>query len=184
MDADPPKPPRPKRIRPRRSRPRHRTVAAKDITKTSLREEWARLAMYDDVDAELQPRPRTRAECPIERPCPWVGCVHHMFLDVNPETGSIIFNFPELEPWEMVTESCELDLAARGGMTLEDVGTQMNITRERVRQLEVRALIKSKAPAREAELYEVEIGGNHRSPLGELEDMLGVSPSDVTYQVG
>ena len=29
------------------------------------------------------------------RPCPWVACKHHLYLDVNPETGSIKMNFPD-----------------------------------------------------------------------------------------
>lgn len=26
------------------------------------------------------------------RPCPWVGCEHHLLLDVNPSTGTITLN--------------------------------------------------------------------------------------------
>jgi len=26
------------------------------------------------------------------RPCPWVGCKHHLLLDVNEETGTIVLN--------------------------------------------------------------------------------------------
>jgi DNA-directed RNA polymerase sigma subunit (sigma70/sigma32) len=44
-------------------------------------------------------------------------------------------NFPDLEVWEM-TETCALDVADRGGITLEDVGTLLNLTRERIRQVE------------------------------------------------
>jgi hypothetical protein len=47
-------------------------------------------------------RPRTRGECrDAERPCPFVACKHHLYLDVNPETGSLKLNFPDLEPWEL-----------------------------------------------------------------------------------
>lgn len=51
---------------------------------------------------------------------------------------------PDLEPDEM-TDSCALDVADRDGVTLEDAGNIMNITRERVRQLEVKALAKVQA---------------------------------------
>jgi hypothetical protein len=86
--------------------------------------------------------PATRAECENgPRPCPHVSCKFHLYLDVNPETGSIKLNFPHLEPWEL-TESCALDVAERGGITLEEVGTIVNLTRERVRQVEVRATAK------------------------------------------
>lgn len=81
-------------------------------------------------------RPKTRGECAgVPRPCPYVGCRHHLFLDVSLNTGSIKLNFPDLEAWEL-GESCSLDVADRGGDTLERVGEIMNVTRERVRQLE------------------------------------------------
>ena len=70
-----------------------------------------------------------------------MACKHHLYLDVNPETGSIKINFPELEPWEL-KETCALDVAERGGITLEEVGEIMNLTRERIRQIESKALKK------------------------------------------
>ncbi|MBU6161975.1 MAG: DNA-binding protein, partial [Myxococcales bacterium] len=75
------------------------------------------------------------------RPCPWVSCKFHLYLDVNPETGSIKLNFPDLEVWEM-PETCALDVADRGGITLEEVGEILNLTRERIRQVEVHGLEK------------------------------------------
>lgn len=75
------------------------------------------------------------------RPCLFVACRHSTYLDVNPETGSIKLNFPDREPWEMPADaSCSLDVAERGGITLEETGQVVNITRERVRQIERRAL--------------------------------------------
>jgi len=44
-----------------------------------------------------------------------------------------------------MNESCALDVADRGGTTLEDVGAIMNLTRERIRQVEVKALAKLEA---------------------------------------
>jgi hypothetical protein len=65
-----------------------------------------------------------------------------MYLDTT-ANGSITLNFPDLEPWEMPKRgSCALDIAERGPQTLEYVGAAMNLTRERVRQLEVKALRK------------------------------------------
>jgi hypothetical protein len=40
---------------------------------------------------------------------------------------------------EEETESCTLDIAERGGLTLEEVGDIMGLTRERIRQIEQRA---------------------------------------------
>ena len=60
---------------------------------------------------------------------------------MNPETGSIKLNFPDLEVWDMA-ETCALDVADRGGITLEEVGEILNLTRERIRQVEVKGLGK------------------------------------------
>ena len=128
------------RRRRRRSRPRSKTIAMKRLTREELRQG---ALMYPPVDIA---RPVSRAECtraPGEErePCPWVACKHHLYLDVNPETGSIKINFPDLEPWE-IGETCALDVAERGGITLEEVGEIMNLTRERIRQVEVRGLLR------------------------------------------
>lgn len=83
-------------------------------------------------------RPRTRGDCDtVPRPCPYVGCVHHLWLDAT-AIGNIKLNFPNIEPWEM-RKSCSLDAAERGGMCLDDVAWRMNLTKERVRQLELSA---------------------------------------------
>ena len=124
------------RKHPRRSRPRSKTIALKRLTRAEL----ARGAkMYPPVeDAE---RPKTRAECAEgARPCPWVACKHHLYLDINPRTGSIKLNFPDLEPWELA-HTCALDVAEHGSKTLEEIGEITNLTRERVRQVEVRGLL-------------------------------------------
>jgi hypothetical protein len=126
------------RRRRRRTRPRSKTIAMKRLTREELRQG---ALMYPPVDI---PRPTSRAECREEmRPCPWVACKHHLYLDINPETGSIKINFPDLEPWEL-KHTCALDVAERGGITLEEVGEIMNLTRERIRQVEVRGLLKLK----------------------------------------
>jgi hypothetical protein len=115
---------------------RARTISVKRMTKREL--EIGRLLFPE----HNYWKPRTRSEC-VEgmRPCPFVSCKHHLFIDVSAKTGAIKLNFPDLEAWEM-TESCALDVADRGGTTLEDVGAIMNLTRERIRQVEVKALAK------------------------------------------
>jgi hypothetical protein len=126
------------RRRPRRTRPRSKTIAMKRLTREELR---LGALLYPPVE---EPRPQTREEChAAERPCPWVSCKFHLYLDVNTDTGSIKINFPDLEPWELPV-TCALDVADRGGITLEEVGEIMNLTRERIRQVEVRGLLKLK----------------------------------------
>lgn len=97
----------------------------------------------EGAEVDAYDRPQTRGDClqgeHAQRPCPFVGCGFNLYLDVNPLTGSVKLNFPDIEPWEMV-HSCALDVADEGGDTLENVGHHLNLTRERVRQVEQRAL--------------------------------------------
>ena len=129
----------------RRGRRRSKTMSRKEIAR-ELRRQRA-LGMVDPeleaVIAEIErTRPRSRADCANgPRPCLFISCKHHLYLDVNPATGSIKVNFPDRDPWEL-EDSCALDVADRGGITLEEVGLVMNLTRERIRQLETRALLK------------------------------------------
>jgi len=119
---------------------RARTISVKRMTKREL--EVGRL-LYPDVEGVE--RPVMRADCQGgERPCPFVSCKHHLYLDVSARTGAIKLNFPDLEVWEM-NETCALDVADRGGATLEEVGAIMNLTRERIRQVEVKGLAKLQA---------------------------------------
>lgn len=117
-------------------RKKAKTIAMKRLTKEELR-----------IGALLYPertywRPAKRGECAnVSRPCPYVSCKHHLYIDVNPSTGSIKVNFPDLEVWEL-KHSCALDVAQQGGITLEEVGEILNLTRERIRQVEVRGLMK------------------------------------------
>jgi hypothetical protein len=120
----------------RRSRARARTISIRRLSKTELN--LGRM-MYPE---EEYWRPESRGECAdMERPCPFVSCKYHLYIDVHPVRGSIKINFPDLEVWEM-TDTCALDIADRGGITLEEVGEIMNLTRERVRQVETQGLAK------------------------------------------
>lgn len=95
-----------------------------------------RLHVVKDLPPKESWRPKERGDC-IDgiRPCPYVSCRHHLYLDVNPITGSIKLNRPDLKPHEMA-DSCSLDVADEGGTTLDSVAAALNITRERVRQIE------------------------------------------------
>jgi hypothetical protein len=116
-------------------------------------------------------RPRTRKECSSQsRPCPWVSCKYHLALDINPATGSIHLNAGARgrrtlqrldrhgnEEWLEraadtvldMPETCALDVAERGGTTLEEIAELLGITRERARQTEVEALANLRLSAAE-----------------------------------
>lgn len=135
---------------------KHRNVRKRAVRPYTIKirkvsqEERAKLRK-EFPEAELPiKRPKTRADCAdVPRPCPYVGCQHHLYLDVNASTGNIRLNFPDLEPWEMPEhESCSRDVAERErGATLTRVADLLNLTRERARQLEDALLKKLAVPA-------------------------------------
>ncbi len=136
-------------------RVRAHTESIKRLSKRKLAL-WA--AEYPAEETEQYQRPIHRADC-LEgpgamRPCLWVSCKHHLYLDVNERTGSIKHNFPDTEVWEL-PETCALDVADRGGTTLEDVGVHINVTRERVRQIETKSLAKLRGSAEVSKAIEL-----------------------------
>ena len=132
-----------------------------------------------DEELALYDRPKVRGDCltaaqrgddapdgvNCARPCPFVSCKHHLFVELNQRSSGMKLNFPEFDVWKlssldteyllsledserrrMETEnpgssypSCSLDVADCGGVTLEMVGVLLNVTRERARQLECHA---------------------------------------------
>lgn len=77
-------------------------------------------------------RPRQRGDCVDgPRPCPWIGCRHHLGAEVS-KAGTLKLR--------EVTETCSLDVADRGGATLEQIGVILGVTREMVRQVEGKAM--------------------------------------------
>ncbi|MDI7268183.1 MAG: sigma factor-like helix-turn-helix DNA-binding protein [Myxococcota bacterium] len=118
---------------------RKRSVGAKTFAIRRISKEELRLGAILFPDRDYW-RPGTRGECKgAERPCPYVACRHHLYLDVTPQ-GSIKFNFPDSEVWDL-RETCALDVAERtDGVTLEEAGEIMNLTRERIRQIEASAM--------------------------------------------
>lgn len=200
--------------------PPKKTVAVRRITQVELsagREELRVLGADEPYE-----RPKTRSECQWcavcqqvrdgksdglsgrlacghrradaiyhSRPCVFVACKHALFLDIS-ETGSIILNFPHLEPGQMRTDqSCSLDLADRGGMTLEEIAVVTNLTRERIRQIELKALIRRARPAALALGLSAEdaAAAGVRRHVGPGQDLAesgvdGELPSDIATLLG
>lgn len=119
-------------------------------------------APFDDEPVEDYWRPTHRYHCYdhkiVPRPCPFVGCVFNLFCDVDESTGSLVLNAGTNDP-TIVEESCScvLDVVEQNGysgLTLEEVGVLMHVTRERVRQLEQGALKELKAAMLEEAVFE------------------------------
>ena len=132
---------------------RPRTIGLRDLTRQAHSRRRTRASATDEVDdescdADVGPasgahaaRPSCRAECrTLPRPCPFVSCRYHLGVDVT-DTGSLKINFPDRSTSDLPS-TCALDVAERGGQSLEEVGSLLNITRERARQIEVAALRK------------------------------------------
>lgn len=103
------------------------------------------------TDYEESERPKKRGDCVDGlRPCPWVSCRFHNYLDIDEMSGSLKINYRG--PVEEMTHSCSLDVADNGPNRLVDVGAVMSLTRERVRQLEEKLLLKVRRRTMFAEL--------------------------------
>ena len=114
--------------------PRPRTTQLRGLKPLVLRERPLHLQIVAD-DTGGPPKPRTRGDC-IDgpRPCPWISCRYHLAFEIT-EWGGIRETWPTRELAE-VEETCALDVADRGGESLHEVGACLNVTRERIRQVE------------------------------------------------
>ena len=98
-----------------------------------------RMPLFDEPTPQHE-RPKTRGDCPPERPCPYVGCRYNLSIDVGP-SGSIVFNGgTEDDPFLGCDKNCALDWADNGPCSLELIGGTLGVTRERVRQIAVLGL--------------------------------------------
>lgn len=146
--------------------PRHRRRSLTLSMRRYSKQRLAIDALAYPPDPEMEAtRPVHRGDCCAggvnsARPCPWVSCRHHLYIDVDERRGSIKLNFPHLEVWEL-PETCALDVAGNGGMPLLDAGAMVNLTRERFRQIERVALLKL-AEALECDLEDLTTEGTEK----------------------
>lgn len=73
-----------------------------------------------------------------------MSCAHHLYLEVDEKTGAIKLNFPDRDV-DQLAATCSLKVVdARGALSLEEVGKLVNLTQERVSQIEERGKSKFK----------------------------------------
>ena len=128
-----------------RSGPWARTLS---MSRASTRLLVVGAALYPVEEHALYQRPLVRGDClaggsNAARPCPWVSCAQHLALSVDEDNGNVKVTLPgaDMEPnLDAMRDTCALDVADRGGETLDEVGAATNLTRERIRQLEAVAL--------------------------------------------
>ena len=88
-------------------------------------------------------------------PCKDLKCRHHLYATLKPW---------QIEAAAPCNVTCTIKLGSLGGMTLDEVGLYLGMTRERIRQIEGKALTKlSDALTRQgfsAELFLKDVAGN------------------------
>jgi hypothetical protein len=81
----------------------------------------------------------TRGACrKLQGPCPHTVCRFNLTSERRDNRGAK----PAHMHLPVVHESCALEAADQGGMTLEEIASRLSLTRERVRQIELGALKK------------------------------------------
>lgn len=87
------------------------------------------------------PLPATRGDCVHGvRPCRHTQCRHHLWIDYRVKVARTGQRY--VRRLSLLPETCSLDVADRGGATLLQLGHILNITRERVRQIEATATME------------------------------------------
>lgn len=72
------------------------------------------------------------------RPCPFAACRYSLLDTARTNTGT----HPDPARGVDRSDTCALDVAERGPSTLREVARRLDLTQERVRQIEQRALVK------------------------------------------
>jgi hypothetical protein len=105
----------------------------------------------------------TRGACrKLQGPCPHAVCRFNLTSERRDNRGAK----PAALHLPVVHESCALEAAEQGGMTLEEIAMRLSLTRERVRQIELGALRKlwARLGADEVEREEAEPAPGFRRP--------------------
>lgn len=148
----------------------------------------------DELDEDLSDELDRRAEESAEQlradggmPCPYVGCADHLVwvaLGVENPGALTERDLLTVLPWveQLDVETLPATCARRGPYTLEQIGALMHVTRERIRQIETKALRKIRHPSRTDTLrpYVGEGDGVSRPDLVEKSSTIGLSARAVS----
>lgn len=91
-------------------------------------------------------RPRTRGDCADgPRPCPWVGCRHHLYLEIDRRGRPVTHHHVDPEDLDRLVDTCSLDVADRVSATgeqldHESVAIRIGLSKQRSQQIEERTL--------------------------------------------
>ncbi len=100
------------------------------------------------------------------RPCPWAGCRY--WLEPTHERLQLADGIgPTVTP----DETCALDVADKGPHDLGEIGDLLGITRERVRQIEERAIKKLRASRAIVSVAEFADGWTHATDSPDGADL-------------
>lgn len=147
-------------------------VYADCLTADQLRTNPGWRAEHDRRQALRLPIVQAEDGVNCARPCPWVSCRHHLYLEVNPATGKIGLAFPTMEVWDL-KETCALDVVRKyeRGAPLHDVADASGVTHQRIQQIEARGILHlQRAVKRNPGMLELPDYDHHRSIGQQLED--------------
>ena len=119
-----------------------------NVSRQTLENEEARTGRQRLSEFYDSDRPKTRGDCEKgPRPCPWVGCRHHLFLSPDSK-GNLHFPYGRDEGALLeMSETCSLDVAARGGQPLESLAKMYGQSRQNLDQIVGRAMAKLREAA-------------------------------------
>ncbi len=161
-----------------RSLPRAHTVCVRRIRMTLVREAQVDTSDYTSAIPRTWGDCQERALGTATNPCAYLRCRHNLLLDISEDTGSYKVTWPHLASGHYGDEydalpqhTCALRVAEQGGMTLDEIGEMMNLTRERVRQIETKALLRLRDLSELVRIVDDELEGSPSPGRGSHGDL-------------
>lgn len=121
-----------------------------DALARALTSEW--LERHPEAGPEDAPHFQTSDGMNCARPCPYVGCKHHLLIEVNPDTGDMTKAVPfdetsQDDVGDVLSgraQTCSLDVANEGAIAPKQIGALLNVSRQRVEFIAERGVSKAR----------------------------------------